>query len=122
MYLLKKFRDVREDVGFQVCEPLASSNPEFVVSLNVLCESRVDLFDRVIEDVILEAWTNGFIGCLLLVVVVLDDLTCSGCVGCDVRLDLLIEGCWCHCLRLVFDLSEVEEVDPRHSEVIVPFY
>ena len=88
----------------------------------MLYESRVDLFDSVVEDVVLEAWTNSFISCLLLVIVVLDDLTCSGCVGCDVRLDLLIEGRRCHYLRLVLNLSEVEEVDPCHSEVVVPFY
>ena len=59
----------------------------------MLYESRVNLFDGVVQDVILEARTNSFIGCLLLVVVVLDDLSCSGGVGCDMRLDLLVESC-----------------------------
>ena len=88
----------------------------------MLCEARVNLSNCVVEDVVLEAGTDSFISYLWLVVIVLDDLTCSGCVGCDVRLDLLIESCWGHCLRLVFNLSEVEEVDSRHFEVVIPFY
>ena len=92
------------------------------MSLNVLYESRVNLSDGVVENVVLEAGTNRFISCLWLVVVMLDDLPCSGCVGRDVRLDLVKESCWGHCLRLVFDVSEVEEIDSGHFEVVIPFY
>ena len=117
-----EFGNVGEYIRLQICESLSSGYLEFIVCLDVFSEPRIDIPDCVVEDVVLEAGTNSFISCLWLVVVVLDDLTYSGCVGCNVRLDLLIESCWCHCLRLVFDLGEVEEVDSRHSEVVVPFY
>ena len=73
--------------------------------LDVFYKVSVNLFDGVVQDVILKAGSNSFIGCLLLVVVVLDDFSCSDGVGCDVRLDLLIESCRCHCLWLVFLVS-----------------
>ena len=89
LYFFYEFWYVGEDVRFEVCEPLASSNLEFVVRLDVLYEARVNLFNGVVQNVILKAESNSFISCLLLVVVVLDDLSCSCSVGCNVRLDLL---------------------------------
>ena len=86
---------------------MASSNFKFVVRLDVFYEARVNLFYCVVQDVIQKAGSNSCIGCLLLVAVVLDDLSCSGGIGCNVRLDLLIESCRCHCLGLLFDLHEV---------------
>ena len=91
------------------------------MSLDVFCETGIDVSYGVIQDVILETGSECLICSQRLVANVLDDLASSSRIGHDMRLDFLIVGCWSHCIWLVFYISEVQEVDASHFQVIISF-
>ena len=84
-------------------------------------ETRINITNCILQDLVLKTGSKRFVSRLSFVVVVLDDLACSSCIGHDVRFDFLIIGRWCHCFWLVLNVGQIQEVDSRDFQVIVSF-
>ena len=121
LYFFQKLRNVGEDICFEVSKSLSCCYFQFLVVLDVFCQSWIFVSNHIIQDIVLKAWSQCFICWLCCIIVVLYNLTSPCCVCHDVGRDSLEVCCRSHGVTFILDICKVQEVYSCHSEVVLLF-
>ena len=89
------------------------------MSLDILRESRIDLFDDCKENVIFSCWSQDFVCCLCSPFIPVDSFIPPGAVIDDGSSISVVESYWGHGSSFVLDINDVEEVDTLGLYVVV---